>query len=118
MKAKYFLANLLALVLLLVPSKIASKTSTYVDKGEVNNNPVALKVMGSEEGFDFVGGGGHSHDYSYDYERIDYQYHYEVCSCGAKKKMGHFVTGSPNSQGLYTCLRCGGSAKTGFVVHD
>lgn len=68
MKGKYFLANLLALVLLLAPSKIVSKTRSCVDKGETNNSSVTLKVMGNEEDFDHLGGGGHVHDYTYDYE--------------------------------------------------
>ena len=118
MLKKNLFATFLALVLALVLSKISSVATSYLDNGETNNH-VSLKVTGNEEGFDFEdGGGGHVHDYTYDYEWIDYQYHYEICSCGAKKKMGHFVSGKPNSQGIYTCLRCGGSAKTGFVVHE
>ena len=58
----------------------------------------------------------HEHDFSFSFTWIDKKSHYAFCECGFKTKSGHFVTGSPNSQGEYTCLMCGGVAEMGFVV--
>jgi hypothetical protein len=60
----------------------------------------------------------HEHDFSYRYEWNNLRAHYAYCECGFKQKIGHFVSGLPNNQGLYTCLLCGGSAEMGFTVAD